>query len=198
VSPADIKQVQTRLINIGIDRVELNGRIHVLKADGQLGPVTYAAVKVFKRGWALKWPKMNRYSSTPGKGFRSALKLSHERDGRCSLHVFFREWRSKGNGCISVHFKLVRGLERYRDLVGHPIRIVSGYRDPAYNRKIGGATQSQHMSGRAADLDPEVSLSQVRALRKFSGIGYMSGTNKVRHVDVRPTRTRLNPAVWMY
>jgi uncharacterized protein YcbK (DUF882 family) len=32
--------------------------------------------------------------------------------------------------------------------------IISGYRDPAYNKRIGGATHSQHMNGSAADLRP--------------------------------------------
>jgi hypothetical protein len=201
VDSAEVKRVQTRLINIGIDRVELGGSVRTLKADGVLGPVTKAAVLVFKKGWAPRRPVMNRSSGYPGRGFRRALAYSHGLDGRCSKHFFFREWRSKGNGCIKVDRRLVRGLEKYRALVGHPIRIVSGYRDPAYNKRVGGASQSQHMHGRAADLDPEVSFAAVRGLRKFTGIGYQgSGAlqGKVRHVDVRPLRSVLFPTLWAY
>jgi hypothetical protein len=40
-----------------------------------------------------------------------------------------------------------------RDHFGVPIRISSGYRSAALNKKIGGAKTSQHLSGEALDLD---------------------------------------------
>jgi hypothetical protein len=40
-----------------------------------------------------------------------------------------------------------------RDHFGVPIRISSGYRSAALNKKIGGAKVSQHLSGEALDLD---------------------------------------------
>jgi hypothetical protein len=43
-------------------------------------------------------------------------------------------------------------LQPYRDLIGVPITITSGYRPPELNRLIGGSTTSAHMDGRAADL----------------------------------------------
>lgn len=43
-------------------------------------------------------------------------------------------------------------LEWVREAVGAPIVIVSGYRSPGYNQEIGGARQSQHVCGRAADI----------------------------------------------
>ena len=38
--------------------------------------------------------------------------------------------------------------------IGYPKPMVcsSGYRDPAYNKKIGGATKSAHCQGRAIDI----------------------------------------------
>jgi len=35
-----------------------------------------------------------------------------------------------------------------------PVLVVSGYRPPAYNRRIGGSPQSQHMRFKALDLKP--------------------------------------------
>ena len=43
-------------------------------------------------------------------------------------------------------------LEPLRMDYGRPIRIGSGYRCPELNKAIGGATSSQHMSGKAADI----------------------------------------------
>src|SRR6185312_6386314 len=48
---------------------------------------------------------------------------------------------------------LVTVLEKLRAaLGGAPITIVSGYRSPSHNTAVGGAKQSQHMEGRAADI----------------------------------------------
>ena len=43
-------------------------------------------------------------------------------------------------------------LDPLRDAVGRPIKVNSGYRGPALNRRIGGSTSSQHMQGKAADI----------------------------------------------
>lgn len=48
--------------------------------------------------------------------------------------------------------KLARNLELMRRKYGRPIQVISGYRCPSYNTKIGGASNSQHMYGKAADL----------------------------------------------
>lgn len=43
-----------------------------------------------------------------------------------------------------------------RDAFGCPIYVSSGYRGPELNRAIGGSLRSQHMEGRALDLDADV------------------------------------------
>jgi uncharacterized protein YcbK (DUF882 family) len=50
------------------------------------------------------------------------------------------------NLCIHV-------LEKIRLNYGKPVIINSGYRSPALNKVIGGAKNSQHMSGQAADIE---------------------------------------------
>ena len=47
---------------------------------------------------------------------------------------------------------LAKNLQVLREHVGRPVRIISGYRSPKYNRKIGGAGKSQHMVAKAADI----------------------------------------------
>lgn len=44
-------------------------------------------------------------------------------------------------------------LQPIRDHYNLPLIISSGYRSPALNRAVGGAKNSQHMSGEAADFD---------------------------------------------
>lgn len=40
-----------------------------------------------------------------------------------------------------------------RKLVGHPVRITSGYRCADLNKAVGGAANSQHSTGEAADIE---------------------------------------------
>ena len=60
--------------------------------------------------------------------------------------------------------ELVENLQIIRDYIGKPIRVISGYRSPRYNRRIGGARKSQHMTAKAADL--RVSGMSPRELRE--------------------------------
>jgi uncharacterized protein YcbK (DUF882 family) len=48
--------------------------------------------------------------------------------------------------------ELVQNLQIIRDHIGVPMHIISGYRSPKYNRKIGGARKSQHMKAKAGDI----------------------------------------------
>lgn len=47
---------------------------------------------------------------------------------------------------------LARGLDRVRELLGHPLEISSGFRSPALNAAVGGTPGSQHTHGLAADF----------------------------------------------
>lgn len=44
-------------------------------------------------------------------------------------------------------------LEQIRALVGKPVNVTSGYRSPAVNKLVGGAINSAHMCGLAADIN---------------------------------------------
>lgn len=46
-------------------------------------------------------------------------------------------------------------LQPLRDHVGKPIKIHSGYRCPEYNVSVGGAKNSEHLFGMAADISIE-------------------------------------------
>lgn len=52
------------------------------------------------------------------------------------------------NLCALVHHV----LQPLRDAMGHEVKIGSGYRCPRLNQAVGGASDSQHLRGEAADL----------------------------------------------
>lgn len=90
--------------------------------------------------------------------------------------------------------KLAVQLEALRAEIGSPLHINSGYRCPAYNKRIGGATASQHMQGTAADLSGR-GTSPARIFQaagkvaafKNGGIGRY---DYFTHVDIRPGAAR--------
>lgn len=84
-----------------------------------------------------------------------------------------------------VSLELVRKLEVVRALMGgRPLRIVSGIRTRSHNAAVGGARNSQHLYGRAADV-PYGAVTRTAALKAgFRGIGFQ-GPYAV-HLDVRP------------
>lgn len=92
---------------------------------------------------------------------------------------------------------LAENLQVLRNELGRPIRIISGYRSPKYNRRIGGARRSQHMTAKAADIKvsgmspAEVKAVIVRLIKEgkmhTGGIGlYKTFT----HYDVRGRNAR--------
>ena len=92
---------------------------------------------------------------------------------------------------------LCENLQVLREELGRPIRVISGYRSPKYNRRIGGARRSQHMLAKAADIrvvgmSPhevrEVILRLIKEGRMMSGgVGlYTTFT----HYDVRGRNAR--------
>ena len=48
---------------------------------------------------------------------------------------------------------LAQQLQVIRDAIGKPIKINSAYRTPTYNKSVGGASKSQHLTASAADLN---------------------------------------------
>ncbi len=95
--------------------------------------------------------------------------------------------------------ELADQLQILRDFIGKPIKINSGYRSPAYNRKIGGAKSSQHKLGKAADIRVDgISPRELHGIieelisdgrMKQGGLGRY---NSFTHYDIRGTKARWN------
>jgi zinc D-Ala-D-Ala carboxypeptidase len=68
--------------------------------------------------------------------------------------------------------KTANGLQAFRDILGVPLRITSGYRSPDRNDDIGGSPTSDHVAGLAADVSTRLTLEQVaERLREYQARG---------------------------
>ena len=112
-----------------------------------------------------------------------------------SEHFKIKEFAQKDGRCdkILIDSELVEVLEDIREHFNEPVIITSGYRTPEYNAKIGGAKNSQHTKGMAADIRVKgVPASKVQQYLKQKyqnkyGIGsYWTFT----HIDTREEKAR--------
>lgn len=91
--------------------------------------------------------------------------------------------------------ELAANLQSLRDYIGEPIHVNSGYRTKSYNKKVGGAPASQHLTASAADITTKNrSPKQVKAIieklikegkMKNGGIGLYMGWVHYDHGSVR-------------
>lgn len=107
-----------------------------------------------------------------------------------SKHFHRDEFRCKDQ-CNSVIIcrKLVDMLQAVRDHFGVPVAIISGTRCTAHNKAVGGAPNSYHLKGMAADI--RVANTKAQDVFRFLdenygdviGLYQISATNV--HVDCR-------------
>lgn len=93
-----------------------------------------------------------------------------------------------GTGLLLVPAALDR-LQALRDRIKQPVLVASAYRSVGYNRAIGAAPRSMHLSGLAFDVhSPRMSLDDLarNAIEVgFSGIGLY---RTFVHIDLGPRR----------
>lgn len=92
---------------------------------------------------------------------------------------------SDGQDIVLVHPVLVHGLEEIRRHFALPVEINSGFRTRSFNRLIGGAVDSRHCLGLAADIDIRgVPPQLVADYAEELGFGGVGRYNTFTHVDV--------------
>lgn len=117
------------------------------------------------------------------------------RDFKISPHISLGEFASKdGADKVLYSTELLALLEILRG-EAFTVQLNSAYRTAAHNRAVGGASNSQHIYGTAADiqlkykgkpLDARFVCCRCQSLG-FPGVAYISSTSV--HVDARPSGT---------
>lgn len=87
----------------------------------------------------------------------------------------------------------LHSLDQLRHLLDRPLRVRSGYRCEEHNRLVGGAARSQHLKGRAFDLEAQSELerAQIVYLARVCGFRGIGLYPSFVHLDTRP-----DPAWW--
>ena len=115
---------------------------------------------------------------------------------KASAHFKVTEFAcNDGSDKILIDDKLVELLEFIRCYFNVPVTITSAYRTAAYNKKVGGRNDSQHLKGTAADIivsgvkPDEVVTAAELFLGNSGGIGLYS-ISGFTHVDTRANTSR--------
>ncbi len=108
-------------------------------------------------------------------------------DIQVSTNFKLREFECKCCGTVKLCSDLLGRLQKIRSEANSPLIILSGYRCPAHNSKVGGAAQSQHMEGKAADARfPQLNnYKLVELARKHFPDGGVGVYGNFVHVDTR-------------
>lgn len=125
----------------------------------------------------------------------SVKTFSKKRDGNTKLSKNFKvkEFACKdGTDEIKIDRTVVGYLQAARDRFKAPIYINSAYRTPAYNKKIGGASNSYHMQGRAVDHHAKGKVALMELARFYESIGcrgiIVYPNSGFIHIDSRTTK----------
>ncbi len=189
-----IKQQQNLLQYLGY----YEGRV-----DGISGPLTERAIAEFRAdngnpnlGDELEEVLIGAVFHSRFKG--SAAPEEEPEDDFWSTVTYFgrHEFACKCGRCggypVEPDEAFIRKLDAFRERVGEPVYVNSGIRCPEHNEAVGGAVQSRHLYGDAADIrclnkTPRELYDIADELFPNGGVGlYGWGI----HVDDRGTKYR--------
>jgi peptidoglycan hydrolase-like protein with peptidoglycan-binding domain len=188
MSGADVKELQIRVAGWAADHASQT-RVSI---DGDFGAGTDAAVKRFQAAYGLS------ADGEVGPNTQAKLNALEQSDGS-TPHFNWSDFTDRvagnfENGKVSAAEakenvrRLMYKLEALRKKLGDkPITVNSGFRSIQHNKDIGGASDSMHLYGTAADLDvPGVSNKTVYQHAETCGFsGLEKWETDHQHVDSR-------------
>ncbi len=186
-SGSDVRELQIRVAGWAADSPSQT----YVAVDGIFGPGTEAAVKRFQRAYGLT------ADGIVGPQTQARLNALEASDGS-TRNFNWSEFHSKDGsgfsggkvGAATVRENVRRmmwKLEAVRKKAGDsPVIINSGFRSVSHNSRVGGASNSMHMYGVAADIRVSGKTpAQVRSIVRTSGFSGSYAEGNYNHVDSR-------------
>lgn len=101
---------------------------------------------------------------------------------------------------VLVNIKeLAINLQYIREYLDTPIKLTNAYRCKTHNKAVGGSKNSQHLLGKASDLqvkeiNPKTLADLIEDLidKKYISQGGVGRYNTFTHYDIRGTKARWN------
>ncbi|MGA8114495.1 MAG: D-Ala-D-Ala carboxypeptidase family metallohydrolase [Actinocatenispora sp.] len=170
-----------------------------IAVDGQFGPATTGAVKRFQSAYGLT------ANGVVAASTQAKLDALEQSDGS-TAHFNWSEFTDRisgtfAGGKVSTAAakenarRCMYKLEALRLKIGNvPITVNSGFRSIQHNSDVGGASDSMHLYGTAADLDASVgNLTLYRKAETCGFSGLETHNEDHQHVD---SRADLGRAWW--
>ena len=194
-----VSKITLKIGNRGDAVVLLQERLNALgyncgKVDGFFGQKTLEAVKAFQTVNGLTidgvvgvmtWAKLD---DNPIENPIVEYSLNKDGNTKISANFTVKEFKCKdGSDKILIDTEFVKDkVQKIRDYFKAPVTINSGYRTAAYNKKVGGATNSYHVKGQAFDIVVKGKTpAEVAAYAYQIGILGIIQYNTFIHVDSR-------------
>lgn len=124
---------------------------------------------------------------------KSWFVVTNNKETKLSENFKAKEFACEYEDVILVSVELVSLLQVIRNNIKGPLIITSGYRNKAKNTQVGGAKESYHLFGMAADIKSTVATPREIAMLADACMEDFGGVilhNTYVHVDVRDKKYR--------
>lgn len=113
------------------------------KVDGKCGSETEAALKhAVAYGMPAKKVETDKNVGSKTGTFWDEIKYFKKSEFRCRC----------GCGADDMKEKLIKNADKVREHFGSPVTVTSGRRCATHNARVGGVSNSRHLSGKAMDF----------------------------------------------
>lgn len=110
----------------------------------------------------------------------------------------FDEFKCPCCGQAKMDERLLRKVDRAREIAGIPFIVTSGFRCEKHNAEVGGKPDSAHLTGKAVDVAYKNSRERFAIISSAleAGFNRIGIAENFIHLDVDETKSQM--VCWLY